>query len=62
MMLGHLKRFSRSDSGAVTVDWVVLTAAGIGLGMIVLIPFAYSTDSLAQDVAMFVSEVPVGDQ
>ena len=57
-----LENFSRDDCGAVTVDWVVLTAAVIGLGMIVLIPFAYSTDSLAQNVATFVSDVPVGDQ
>lgn len=57
-----LENFSRDDCGAVTVDWVVLTAAVIGLGMIVLIPFAYSSDSLAQNVATFVSDVPVGDQ
>lgn len=57
-----LENFSRDDCGAVTVDWVVLTAAVIGLGMIVLIPFAYSSDSLAQNVATFVSDVPVGDR
>lgn len=61
-MQRYLENFSRDDCGAVTVDWVVLTAAVIGLGMIVLIPFAYSTDSLAQNVATFVSDVPVGDQ
>ena len=57
-----LENFSRDDCGAVTVDWVVLTAAVVGLGMIVLIPFAYSSDSLAQNVATFVSDVPVGDR
>ena len=57
-----LENFSRDDCGAVTVDWVVLAAAVIGIGMIVLIPFAYSSDSLAQNVATFVSDVPVGDR
>ncbi len=31
-----LKSFLRDDSGAVTVDWVVLTAAIVGLGIAVI--------------------------
>jgi len=31
-----LERFSIDESGAVTVDWVVLTAAIVGLGLVVL--------------------------
>ena len=31
-----LKSFFRDDSGAVTVDWVVLTAAIVGLGFAVI--------------------------
>ncbi|WP_417273352.1 Flp family type IVb pilin [Celeribacter halophilus] len=30
------KTFSRDEDGAVTVDWVVLTAAIVGLGIAVL--------------------------
>lgn len=30
------KRFQKDEDGAVTVDWVVLTAAVVGLGLIVL--------------------------
>jgi len=30
------KSFKNDDSGAVTVDWVVLTAAVVGLGIIVI--------------------------
>ncbi|PZX15399.1 Flp family type IVb pilin [Celeribacter halophilus] len=30
------KTFSRDEEGAVTVDWVVLTAAIVGLGIAVL--------------------------
>lgn len=29
-------RFAKSDEGAVTVDWVVLTAAIVGLGIAVI--------------------------
>ncbi|SIN80150.1 Flp family type IVb pilin [Vannielia litorea] len=35
-MIKFLSRFSRDDSGAVTVDWVVLTAAIVGLGIAVI--------------------------
>ncbi|MCW1917385.1 pilus assembly protein [Rhodobacter sp. KR11] len=30
------KAFSSDEAGAVTVDWVVLTAAIVGLGMVVV--------------------------
>jgi Flp pilus assembly pilin Flp len=30
------KNFAKSESGAVTVDWVVLTAAIVGLGLAVM--------------------------
>ena len=30
------KNFKKDESGAVTVDWVVLTAAIVGLGMVVM--------------------------
>ncbi|WP_415184110.1 hypothetical protein [Phaeovulum sp.] len=30
----HLRSFHRAEDGAVTVDWVVLTAAVVALGMI----------------------------
>jgi Flp pilus assembly pilin Flp len=37
MKLLHLfKTFRNDDSGAVTVDWVVLTAAIVGLGLVVM--------------------------
>jgi hypothetical protein len=37
MKLPHLLNdFAKNESGAVTVDWVVLTAAIVGLGMLVI--------------------------
>jgi hypothetical protein len=31
----RFKEFLRNEAGAVTVDWVVLTAATVGLGLVV---------------------------
>ena len=55
-----LKLFGKEESGAVTVDWVVLTAAVVGLGMVVLIPIAFTTDSSAQGVSDYISNINVG--
>ena len=48
------------DSGAVTIDWVVLTAAIIGMAMLVLTPIAYQTDSVAQGTASYITSVNAG--
>ena len=34
-MMTKISAFLKDDSGAVTVDWVVLTAAIVGLGLLV---------------------------
>lgn len=35
-LLNLIKTFKNDESGAVTVDWVVLTAAIVGLGLLVI--------------------------
>ena len=55
-----VKCFLTGEDGAVTVDWVVLTAAIVGMGMLVLAPVAFETDSASQDVANIITDVPVG--
>lgn len=35
-MLGKLRLFDKDEDGAVTVDWVVLTATVVGLGLAVI--------------------------
>lgn len=35
-LLNIFKNFKNDESGAVTVDWVVLTAAVVGLGLLVI--------------------------
>ena len=50
-----VKTFKNDESGAVTVDWVVLTAAIVGLGIAVLTAIAGSvrgvTDAINADLA-----------
>ena len=45
------KAFTKDESGAVTVDWVVLTAAIVGLGMVVMVSVGGGITSLANGVA-----------
>lgn len=35
-LMNFFKKFHNDESGAVTVDWVVLTAAIVGLGIVVM--------------------------
>ena len=44
------KHFIRSEEGAVTVDWVVLTAAIIGFGLVVLVLIAQGTNDVSTGV------------
>ncbi len=56
----YVNDFCQDESGAVTVDWVVLTAAIIGLGMLVLIPIAFSATSSSQGVADYIGNMNSG--
>lgn len=55
------KSFLRSEDGAVTVDWVVLTAAIVGLGVGVVMQLADSTENLATVVGDAVGNSRVGN-
>ncbi len=46
-----IKNFKRDEDGAVTVDWVVLTAAIVGLGLAVLSSVSGGTTSLANKIS-----------
>lgn len=51
MKLFKLKNFKNDEDGAVTVDWVVLTAAIVGLGIAVLASVSGGTQSLAGKIS-----------
>lgn len=48
--LARLKSFTLSESGAVTVDWVVLTAALVGLGLAVTNTVADGLENLSNEI------------
>jgi len=50
-----IKSFQRDEDGAVTVDWVVLTAAIVGLGIAVLTTVGNATDDYADDIGDYLS-------
>lgn len=54
------KKFSQDESGAVTVDWVVLTAAIVGLGMVVMTTVGGGIRTLAGNISSDVAVLPVG--
>ena len=52
--------FKKDEDGAVTVDWVVLTAAIVGLGIAVLTSVSGGTNALANKISSNLSSQTVG--
>lgn len=50
-ILNIFKSFKNDESGAVTVDWVVLTAAIVGLGLVVMTTVGDGINGLGDAVA-----------
>ena len=51
--------FTVSDEGAVTVDWVVLTAAIVTLGITVMLSVGGSTTDLADDIGAAIDDAGI---
>jgi hypothetical protein len=49
------KKFNENEEGAVTVDWVVLTAAVVGLGVAALAAVKKGTGSLTTKINNYLS-------
>jgi hypothetical protein len=49
------KKFNDAEDGAVTVDWVVLTAAVVGLGVAALAAVKKGTGSLTTKINNYLS-------
>ncbi len=58
--LNLIKNFHNDESGAVTVDWVVLTAAIVGLGLAVVASVSGGVNSLGTAISTAVSTTAVG--
>lgn len=48
--VAKIKTFAADESGAVTVDWVVLTAAIVGLGIAVVASVRTGTLDIAENI------------
>jgi Flp pilus assembly pilin Flp len=59
-MLNFIKNFRADEDGAVTVDWVVLTAAIVGLGIAVLTSVSGGATNLAGDISTELTDTTVG--
>lgn len=54
-MMKFIKNFRKSEAGAVTVDWVVLTAAVVGLAIAAFTAVETGVTSLTTDAATAVN-------
>ena len=52
-MRKYFTQYGRDASGAVTVDWVVLTAAVVGLGIASAVGIANGTTSIGENIGTF---------
>jgi len=54
-MINFIKNFRNDEDGAVTVDWVVLTAAVVGLAIAAYSSIQTGTSDLTSGIATFMS-------
>jgi hypothetical protein len=55
LMLSKFKYFRDSEDGAVTVDWVVLTAAVVGMSVVIVLALSQSTLPLQEKTDTYIS-------
>mgnify|MGYP003418234708 CR=1 FL=1 len=55
MLKVFAKKFSTDESGAITVDWVVLTASIVGLGVAAIAAITGNMGSVGANVDSFLS-------
>lgn len=60
-MTNFIKNFANDESGAVTVDWVVLTAAIVGLGVAVLATVKDGVTELSETISTQVGAITVNN-
>ena len=55
-----INKFFNDESGAVTVDWVVLTAAIVGLGMVIMSSVGGGIETLGDSIVSDLSTTATG--
>lgn len=56
-MIKFFKNFRKDEDGAVTVDWVVLTAAVVGLAVLAFTTIGTETETLSTSIATKIGTV-----
>lgn len=60
-MFNKILRFTRDEDGAVTVDWVVLTAAVVALAGVAFTSIQTASGGVGNGVGEYLSNKPVTD-
>lgn len=55
-MLNTIKKFVASEEGAITVDWVVLTAGIAFLGLAVVFTLGSTTSNTSESIGTFIGD------
>jgi Flp pilus assembly pilin Flp len=55
-MINNINTFINDESGAVTVDWVVLAAALVGLGLAVMSVVSGGIENLSTDIGQTLAD------
>lgn len=61
-MTQRFKSFLRSEDGAVTVDWVVLTAAIVSLAVVAIFAIQGPTDDVGDGVGDYLTSYTPGSE
>ena len=61
-MINFIKTFRNDEDGAVTVDWVVLTAAVVGLAIAALTTISSGVDGTLDNVAGDLASQPTFEE
>jgi len=54
-----VREFLKDENGAVTVDWVVLTAASVGMGLAVMEIVSGSVENFSTDLADYMQAIEI---
>lgn len=61
VMKAFFEKFARREDGAVTVDWVVLTAAVVGLGVMAALTIENGATGLSEDIWTYMDGLQLFD-
>jgi Flp pilus assembly pilin Flp len=60
-MMKFIANFRKDEDGAVTVDWVVLTAAVVGLAIAAYASIQSGSETLTENTATYLGDIDVGN-